>query len=146
MAISDKNSSSNNALSCSFTFRVRYSETDQMQTYYNSRALEWFETGRTELLRDAGKSYREMESLGVMLPVREAHVEYQGRAQYDDLLKLTATMSKVSRTQIRVDVEIQHAEEGNPVCRGWTVHVVTNREGRPIRPPEWFTKLLDGAD
>ena len=146
MATSDNNPSSSNDLSCSFTFRVRYSETDQMQTYYNSRALEWFETGRTELLRDAGMSYREMESLGVMLPVREAHVEYQGRAQYDDLLKLTATMSKVSRTQIRVNVEIEQAEGGAPVCRGWTVHVVTNREGRPIRPPEWFTKLLNGAD
>ncbi len=29
------------------------------------------------------------------------------------------------------------------VCRGWTVHVVTNHDGRPIRPPGWFTELLD---
>ena len=144
--MSEKDSPSNNSRSCSFSFRVRYSETDQMQTYYNSRALEWFETGRTELLRSMGKPYREMESLGVMLPVREAHVEYLGRAQYDDLLKLTATVSKVSRTQIRVDVEIEQAEGGDPVCHGWTVHVVTNREGRPIRPPEWFTALLDGQE
>ena len=143
--MSKTNASSSNAPSCSFTFRVRYSETDQMQTYYNSRALEWFETGRTELLRSVGKPYREMESLGVMLPVREAHVEYLGRAQYDDLLRLTARMSKVSRTQIRVDVDIEQAEGGNPVCRGWTIHVVTNREGRPIRPPQWFSELLDGA-
>ena len=144
--MTEKNSSSNNSLSCSFTFRVRYSETDQMQTYYNSRALEWFETGRSELLREAGKTYREMETLGVMLPVREAHVEYLGRAQYDDLLKLTATMSKISRTQVRVNVEIEHAEGNDAVCRGWTTHVVTNREGRPIRPPEWFNALLDGTE
>ena len=141
-----KTPSPDNSPTCSFTFRVRYSETDQMKTYYNSRALEWFETGRSELLREVGKPYREMESLGVMLPVREAHVEYLGRAQYDDLLKLTATMSKVSRTQIRVDVEIEQAESGDAVCRGWTTHVVTNSEGRPIRPPEWFTALLDGAE
>ena len=144
--MSETNSPSNNSPSCSFTFRIRYSETDQMQTYYNSRALEWFETGRTELLRSVGKPYREMESLGVMLPVREAHVEYLGRAQYDDLLKLTATLSKVSRTQVRVDVEIEQAEGGQPVCRGWTTHVVTNREGRPIRPPQWFRRLLEGTD
>jgi len=144
--MAEKSSSSNDKLSCSFTFRVRYSETDQMKTYYNSRALEWFETGRSELLRDAGKTYREMESLGVMLPVREAHVEYLGRAQYDDLLKLTATMSKVSRTQLRVDVEIEQAKSGDPVCRGWTTHVVTNSEGRPIRPPDWFTALLNGSE
>lgn len=143
--MSESNGLPHNSPSCSFTFRVRYSETDQMQTYYNSRALEWFETGRTELLRALGKPYREMESLGLMLPVREAHVEYLGRAQYDDLLKLTATMEKVGRTQVRVNVEIEQTGSGEPVCRGWTVHVVTNREGRPIRPPEWFTKLLNGT-
>jgi len=53
-------------------FRVRYSETDQMKTYYNSRALEWFEYGRTELCRALGKPYREMEQLGVLFPVSEA--------------------------------------------------------------------------
>lgn len=130
-------------LSCSFEFRVRYSETDQMQTYYNSRALEWFEMGRTELLCACGKPYRQMEAEGVMLPVREAHVEYLGRAQYDGLLRLSATMSKVGRTQVRVDVAIEHAG-GAAVCRGWTVHVVTNCEGRPIRPPAWFGDLFDG--
>ena len=128
---------------CTFEFRVRYSETDQMRTYYNSRALEWFEMGRTELLRACGKPYRQMEAEGVMLPVREAHVEYLGRAQYDDLLRLRARMEKVGRAQVRVDVAIEHADGGGMVCRGWTVHVVTNREGRPIRPPGWFAELLD---
>jgi hypothetical protein len=41
--------------------RVRYSETDQMGTFYNSRALEWFECGRTELLRQLGIPYAQME-------------------------------------------------------------------------------------
>lgn len=124
-------------------FRVRYSETDQMGTYYNSRALEWFEMGRTELLRAVGRPYRQIESEGYLLPVREAHVEYLGRAQYDDLLTLTATMSKVGRTQVRVDVEINQAESGEPVCRGWTVHVLTNRQGRPARPPAWFARVME---
>lgn len=55
-------------------FRVRYSETDQMGTFYNSRPLEWFECGRTELLRAAGLAYAEMERRGVLLPVVESHV------------------------------------------------------------------------
>ncbi len=41
--------------------RVRYSETDQMGTFYNSRALEWFECGRTEVLRSLGIPYSTME-------------------------------------------------------------------------------------
>lgn len=123
-------------------FRVRYSETDQMRTYYNSRALEWFEKGRTELLRAMGNPYREMERRGVLLPVTVAHVEFLGRAEYDDLLKMTSTLSRAGKARVRVDVEIEHAETSQPVCRGYTIHAVTNAAGKPIRPPEWFVELL----
>ena len=51
------------------TLRVRYSETDQMGTFYNSRALEWFECGRTEALRALSVPYATMEDRGVLLPV-----------------------------------------------------------------------------
>jgi acyl-CoA thioester hydrolase len=124
-------------------FRVRYSDTDQMRTYYNSRPLEWFEMGRTELLRALGKPYREMEPEGVLLPVKEAHVEYLGRAEYDDLLKMTSTLSMPGKARIRVDVEIEHAPSGEPVCRGYTIHVVTDASGRPIRPPKWLIDLVE---
>lgn len=123
-------------------FRVRYSETDQMRTYYNSRALEWFEYGRTELCRDLGKPYREMEQLGVLFPVNEAHVEYVGRAQYDDLLSMTSTISMAGRARVRFDVEIVQADSGRPVCRGYTIHAVTDAAGKPIRPPKWLLELV----
>ena len=126
-------------------FRVRYSETDQMGTYYNSRPLEWFERGRTELLRAMGKPYREMEPLGVLLPVKEAHVEYLGRAEYDDLLKMTSTLSMAGKARIRVDVEIEHDLSGQPVCRGYTVHAVTDASGKPIRPPKWLVELVNSV-
>ncbi len=125
--------------------RVRYSETDQMRSYYNSRALEWFERGRTELLRSMGTTYRDMEAMGVMLPVRETHLKFLGRAGYDDLLKMTSTMVRSGKARIRVDVEIEQADSGEPVCRGWTEHAIVNSEGRPIRPPEWMVELLEGG-
>jgi acyl-CoA thioester hydrolase len=114
-------------------FRVRYSETDQMGTYYNSRVLEWFECGRTELLRALGRPYREMEAQGMLVPVMEAHVEYLGKAQYDDLLEMRSALSMPGRARIRFDHEITHADSGQPVARGYTIHAVTDRSGRPMR-------------
>jgi acyl-CoA thioester hydrolase len=125
-------------------FRVRYSETDQMGTFYNSRALEWFECGRTELLRAMGLPYAEMERRGVFLPVVEAHVEYRGRARYDDLLRMTSRAAFVGKVRLRIDVEIIHAEGGAPVARGYTIHAFTNPAGKPIRPPAWLAELFDG--
>ena len=124
-------------------FRVRYSETDQMGTFYNSRALEWFECGRTELLREMGLPYAEMERRGVFLPVVEAHVEYRGRARYDDLLKMTSQAALFGKVRLRVDVEIIQAESGAPVARGYTVHAFTDTTGKPMRPPAWLVELFD---
>jgi len=124
-------------------FRVSYGETDKMGGYYYSRPLEWFERGRGELLRAMGKPYSEIEPLGVLLPVTEAHIEYQGRAEYDDLLKMTSTLSMAGKARVRVDVQIEHADTGRPVCRGYTVHAVTDTSGKPIRPPKWLVELID---
>lgn len=123
-------------------FRVRYSETDQMGTFYNSRPLEWFECGRTELMRALGLSYVEMEKRGVLLPVVEVHVEYLGRAQYDDLLRMTSRGSIVGRARLRVDNSIVQAATGTGVARGYTVHAIVDPTGKPIRPPAWVLELF----
>ncbi|MGA2034967.1 MAG: thioesterase family protein [Thermoguttaceae bacterium] len=126
-----------------YLFRIPYSDTDAMGTYYNSRALEWFERGRTELCRGLGKPYRQWEQDGVALPIVEAHVEYQGRAQYDDQLRLTTRAAMAGRARMRFDVEVQHASSARPVCRGYTIHAITDLAGRPIRPPQWLLDLME---
>lgn len=125
------------------TLRVRYSETDQMGTFYNSRALEWFECGRTDLLRAIGVPYARMEQRGVLLPLTEAHVKYLGRARYDDELHVTTTARMVGRARVRFDVHIAHAAGGD-VAAGYTVHALTNPAGKPIRPPAWFLRAVQG--
>ena len=101
-------------------FRVRYSETDQMGTFYNSRVLEWFECGRTEWLRAAGMPYAEMEGRGVFLPVIEAHVRYLGRARYDDELEMSISAGMSGKASVRFDVRMAQAAEW--AGRGRGVH------------------------
>ena len=118
----------------SIQFHVRYSEIDQMGTYYNARVLEWFEHGRTELCRTLGKPYHQWERDGVRLPVVTAHVEYVGKAGYDDQLKMTTTAVMGGRARLRFDVEIEHAQTAAPVCRGYTIHAITDLSGPPDSP------------
>lgn len=127
------------------TIRVRYSETDQMGTFYNSRALEWFEVGRTEWLRGGGVPYSEMESRGVMLPLVESHLEYSGRAAYDDELAVTVSAGMSGRARMRFDIEIVHVKSNNPVACGYTVHAIVAPNGRPIRPPQWFLEAIGAS-
>jgi acyl-CoA thioester hydrolase len=132
-----------NALTDVLQLRVRYSETDQMGTFYNSRALEWFECGRTELMRNRMRmSYAALEAKGVFLPLVEAHLEFKGRARYDDLLRIESKASFEGRARLRFDVRITQSETGAPVVNGWTTHAFMDGQGKPIRPPAWFVEML----
>jgi acyl-CoA thioester hydrolase len=126
--------------------RIRYSETDQMGTFYNSRALEWFECGRSELMRNRlGMSYAVLEGKSVFLPLVEAHLEFQGGARYDDLLRISSGVELHGRAKLRFDVEITHSGTGKPVVRGYTVHAFTDNHGKAIRPPGWFVEMFKKA-
>ena len=135
-----------NRLRDSIQLRVRYSETDQMGTFYNSRALEWFECGRSELMRNRlGMSYAVLEERGVFLPLVEAHLEFLSGARYDDLLSIASTVERSGRARLRFDVEITNNVTGKAVVRGYTVHAFVDSAARPIRPPAWFMQMLDEA-
>jgi acyl-CoA thioester hydrolase len=126
----------------SIDLRVRYSETDQMGTFYNSRALEWFEVGRTELLRAAGIAYASMEQRGTLLPLVEAHIKYEGRARYDDLLQIDVSAAIAGKASLRFDYRIIHKSTGAAVTGGYTVHAITDSAGKPSRTPQWVVDAL----
>jgi acyl-CoA thioester hydrolase len=126
--------------------RVRYSETDQMGTFYNSRALEWFEVARTESLRAAGMPYAEFENRGALLPLIEAGLKFHGRARYDDRLQIATRVTLAGRASLRFEHTIVQAATGAAVASGFTLHAITDATGRPIRPPAWLTALFNSTD
>lgn len=66
--------------------RVRYGETDQMgYLYYGYYAL-YYEVGRAEAIRELGFTYKQMEEMGIMMPVAELNAKYLRPAKYDDLI------------------------------------------------------------
>ncbi|RKX34179.1 MAG: acyl-CoA thioesterase [Verrucomicrobia bacterium] len=122
--------------------RVRYSESDRMGTFYNSRLLEWMEVGRSELIRATGSTYAEWEERGVMAPIVEANLKFKGRAGYDDLLEIETSCSREGRARLRFESRIVLAESGRPVAEGHTIHALVDPTGKPIRIPEWIAEAL----
>ena len=81
--------------------RVRYAETDQMGVVYHTNYLIWCEVGRTDLLRQLGATYAELERRGVYLAVSQAHIRFLGGARYDDLIRVRTTLGRVERVSYR---------------------------------------------
>ena len=122
--------------------RVRYAETDQMGIVYYANYFVWFEVGRTDLLRHAGWSYREMETDGIVLPVVEAHCEYRQSARYDDELEIKTTGAQLSSVRVRFDYEVVRTSDVAVLAAGHTVHASLDRTGKPQRLPERIRSLL----
>lgn len=125
-------------------FRVRYGETDQMGSYFNAHVLTWMEMGRTELSRHLGLPYAEWELRGIFLPVVEAHLKFSGRAHYDTLLEMTTTIEPAGYVRLRFDNRIVRADTKSAVAHGHTIHAILNREGKPVRMPDWVKEVLRG--
>lgn len=123
--------------------RVRYAETDGMGVVYYGNYLTWFEVGRTDLLRQLGRSYREIEETErIHLPVVEAHCRYHKPARYDDLVDIVTSASRPSRARVQFDYELSRAQDGVLLASGSTLHVAVGRDGRPCRLPPDLQELL----
>jgi acyl-CoA thioester hydrolase len=74
--------------------RVRYGETDQMGfLYYGNYAL-YYEVGRAEAIRQLGFTYRELEEMGIMMPVVELNSQYFRPAMYDNLITVKTILKE----------------------------------------------------
>lgn len=119
---------------------VRYAETDMMGVVYHGNYLAWFEVGRTQLLRECGVIYRDLEAQGYLLPVVEVGVKYHRPALYDDNLTIVTTLAEKPLLRIRLDYEVRRGDE--LLVTGFTVHGFINRQGEPVRPPALFTEVM----
>ncbi|MBI4579062.1 MAG: acyl-CoA thioesterase [Planctomycetes bacterium] len=119
---------------CQFEIRVRYAECDPMGFLHHSRYFEYFEMGRTELLRASGARYRDLEAAGVLFVVVKVECRFRRPALYDDLLKLHVRITRQSRA--RIDHEYKLYRDGVLLCEASTILACVNREGQPIPIPQ----------
>lgn len=128
------------------TYRVIYGDTDNMGIAYYANYLRWFEIGRTELLRSWGMAYREMEERGILLPVSEAHCKYMTPARYDEVLRIEAMLDPQVKAILKIDYRITNEDGQILHATGYTRHAFLSREGKVLRPPQFFRDLIRRQD
>jgi len=126
---------------CVSSVRVRYAETDQAGVAYHGEYFAWFEVGRTDLLRDKGLTYRELEQQGLRLPVIETRARFLKPAYYDDVLEIRTRLVAVSGARIAFDYEVHRPGTGSALATGSTAHAAVDLAGRPRRLPESLRRL-----
>ena len=75
--------------------RVRYAETDQMNVVYHGNYAKYFEVGRAESIRQLGFTYKELETMGIIMPIVDLHTKFLRPAHYDDLLTIKTILKEL---------------------------------------------------
>ena len=127
------------------TFRVRYSETDQMRVAYHPNYIIWFELGRVAFLRQLGFSYSEMEEDGMHLPLVEVRCRYKHPARYDDEITVRTRLAQMRTSLLRFRFEVVRKSDERLLAEGESVHMVVGNDLRPTRLSDKYRPSFEAA-
>lgn len=125
------------------TVRVRYADTDRMGIVHHARYLEYFELGRSDLIRSLGMSYAQLEEKGIYLPVLEVGATYKNAAHYDELILVQSSIYELPRATLTIWYTIFNENSSQILAEGYTIHGFLNAETKKlIRAPKVFLELF----
>ena len=129
--------------------RVRYAESDQMGVAYHANYLVWCEVGRTDLIRQVGMTYAEMERRGVLLAVADAQLRYHASARYDDRVRIVTRLTGVRSRMVTFEYALFRVGEDDAeverLATASTTLVSLDAGGRPTALPTEMREMLERA-
>lgn len=108
----------------SWSFRVRFHECDPQGIVFNAHYLAYLDMTWTEILREVsgGVGYTQMVAEhGVDLVVAEAALRFRGPARFDDLVEVTAEITRLGTTATTTTMAVRR--EGRTLVEGELRHV-----------------------
>jgi acyl-CoA thioester hydrolase len=106
-----------------------------MGVVHHTHYFVWFEIGRTELMRDQGRAYSDMEKDGIFMPVVEAQCRFHAPGHYDEEVEVETRVVAASRVRVEFGYKVTRPADGRLLAMGSTVHAATDRNGTPRRMP-----------
>src|SRR5204862_6565838 len=91
-----------------------------MGVVYHANYLIWFDRARTELMRETGLTYKELEQQGVYLAVSEVSVRYRAAARSDDLVNVRCWLRVLASRRLTFGYEVDRAGTGEILATGET--------------------------
>ncbi len=119
------------------SFRVRYSETDQMGVVYHGNYAQYLEMGRIEWLRGFGISYKSMEESGIILPVISIRINFKKSALYDDLITVETQLKRTPLVKIEFDYTIYNEKMEILAEANTVLAFIEKNTNRPVKCPDY---------
>ena len=126
--------------------RVRYCECDPMGVAHHAAYVPWLEIGRTEILRDTGATYAQLEKAGVFLVVVKLDVRYRRPVLYDHVVEIRTRVTGTSRVKIEHEYDVVVIERHSnpteePAAAATTTLACVGKDGKVQQLPDWLSTL-----
>ncbi|MCK4874152.1 MAG: acyl-CoA thioesterase [Phycisphaerales bacterium] len=126
----------------SIELRVRYCECDPMGVAHHGSYAAWLEIGRTELLRQSGVTYTDLEAQDMFLAIVKLAVRFKKAVRYDDVLTVVTRIEEASRVKLVHHYEIRRGgRSGELLTTAATTLACIDRTGRLQPLPDWMHQL-----
>ena len=105
---------------------LRYSDTDQMGVIYHANYFSFFEQGRTEMLKELGINYYDIEKRGYIFPVRDVGCTYLQSIRLGE--KVFCETEIIELTKVRMDFSHRiFNENGVLKAKGYSSIISVNK-------------------
>lgn len=131
----------------SYSHKVQYYETDQMQIAHHSNYIRWFEEARTYLMDEIGFGYHQMEEEGILIPVLGVNAEYKTMTRFGETVLIEAAITKFTGVKLIIEYTVRDKETQAIRAVGATKHAFLDKETyRPISLKRKHKELFDLFD
>jgi acyl-CoA thioester hydrolase len=123
-------------------YRVIYGDTDQMGVVYYGSYGRLYEMGRSEMIRELGFPYAELEEMGVVMPVYSVEARYRKVITYDELITIETTVKEMPTAKMKFHHRIFN-EDGTLAHEATVVLVFMDMETKKlIRVPKVLLDVI----
>lgn len=117
-----------------------------MGVVHHASYVPWLEIGRTEILRDTGITYADMERQGFFLVVVKLDVRYRRPVRYDDLIEIRTRVVGGSRVKIDHEYDVVVVERGGQrleeqAAVAFTTLACVDAQGKIRELPPWLVRV-----
>ncbi len=125
--------------------RIHYALTDQMGVVYHGHYAQFYEIGRAEALRQIGYSYKDIEAMGIIMPVVDIHSRFLRPAKYEDLITVKTILKELPLHHKIVFHSEIYNEQGDLLNTGdVTLYFMQAKEMKRCEMPATLKEKLAG--
>ena len=121
--------------------KVRFNEMDAMQIVWHGNYVAMCEDARMALGDAVGLGYYDFFRHGVLLPVRQMHIDYLAPLTYGHTYEIKARLFYSEAVRLNVDFTILD-EEKKVMARGYSVQLLMDKNRQVLfERPDFYEKI-----